>query len=316
MNAPMKKYPKIGQLKDVVYEVNRRLSYKGDDDEGNPIYGDPGPLPILNFEGTVKLHGTNACVVLNEDGSFGYQSRNRILTAESDNAGFVKWCQEREIEVMPADKQDKGFPLYIYGEFCGGNIQKGVGITDLDKMFVTFGTPIHGEGFYHIKAFQTWEKSIDFNNPELIQNELIEITQEVEKECPVAKHFGITGVGEGVVWKCTSPSWEGLMFKVKGEEHSKSKVKTLSEVDLARIEGINKISVQIMTPERLEQGMEYLKEMDIEPLQKNTGQYLKYVVQDALKEEELLISESEYDIKAIGKNCSKIAKDWYFKRIL
>jgi hypothetical protein len=32
--------------------------------------------------------------------------------------------------------------ITIYGEWCGGNIQKGVGITNLEKSFFIFGVKI------------------------------------------------------------------------------------------------------------------------------------------------------------------------------
>ena len=52
---------------------------------------------------------------------------------------------------------------------------------------------------------------------------MIEITEAVENECPVGKHFGVSGVGEGVVWTCVSEGWNdsGTWFKVKGEAHVK-----------------------------------------------------------------------------------------------
>jgi hypothetical protein len=40
---------------------------------------------------------------------------------------------------------------------------------------------------------------IDFNMPQLVQNQLSEITIAVEEECPVAKAFGFSGIGEGIV---------------------------------------------------------------------------------------------------------------------
>ena len=46
-------------------------------------------LPTITFQGTVKLHGTNAAIVSHKDGTLTIQSRGRILSAESDNAGFA-----------------------------------------------------------------------------------------------------------------------------------------------------------------------------------------------------------------------------------
>ena len=50
-------------------------------------------LPILNFEGTVKVHGTNSGMQLSQDIlgliNFNCQSREREITVNDDNAGFA-----------------------------------------------------------------------------------------------------------------------------------------------------------------------------------------------------------------------------------
>lgn len=315
MNPKMKKYPKIGGLKEVIYAVNRRAGYQGQDADDKPIYGDPGPLPTLTFEGTVKLHGTNAAIrFINADpGHYAaYQSRNRILTLEKDNAGFVAWCIERNIYAgIPGE-----LPEIVFGEFCGGNIQAGVGITGMPKMFVTFEDyGISAPDVYCIKDFKTWRMNIDFKNPHAVTNELLKITQEVEDECPVAKKLGVSGVGEGVVWKCVTPGWEFLMFKIKGQKHSKSNVKEMKPVDLQFLNDMQACAIQIITPERLTQGLEYLTEMQLDHTKHNTSHFLKYVVGDALREEHLFM-EGCPEPKQLGKFCSQIAKDWYFERVM
>ena len=305
------KYPKIKDLKSVRYEIVRKASFKGLDENDEPIYGDPGRLPTLGFLGTVKLHGTNAAIRIHE-GKRIYQSRNNVITAEKDNAGFVAWCEDRFIKISEDHPED----VIIYGEFCGGNIQSKVGIRELSKMFVTFDRhDIVGEDVYCIKDFPTYEITIDFNNLEATQNKIIELTAQVEKECPVAKHFGVSGIGEGIVWKCVTPGYEDIMFKVKGEKHSKSKVKTLKPVDLEKLNKVQALAIEIMTPRRCEQGLEYLEEMQLPVLKSSTGAYLKYVVSDAIEEEKHTIEEAGLKCKEMGKYLSQIAKDWYFQRV-
>lgn len=61
-----------------------------------------------------KLDGTNAQVWLNEDGTIGAGSRNRTLSIENDNAGFMNWAVEQKglIEFF------KSYPdLTLYGEW-------------------------------------------------------------------------------------------------------------------------------------------------------------------------------------------------------
>ena len=43
-----------------------------------------------------KLDGTNAQVWLNEDGTIGAGSRNRTLSIENDNAGFMNWAVKQD----------------------------------------------------------------------------------------------------------------------------------------------------------------------------------------------------------------------------
>lgn len=84
---------------------------------------------------TEKIDGTNACVVITEDGEVGAQSRNRLITPESDNAGFAKWVWAN------ADKLKFILgPGHHYGEWWGSGIQRGYGLTNGEKRFSLFNT--------------------------------------------------------------------------------------------------------------------------------------------------------------------------------
>ena len=47
--------------------------------------------------------------------------------------------------------------------------------------------------------FPSMKSILISQTPKLSQNKLIEITEEVERQCPVGKYFNQTGIGEGVV---------------------------------------------------------------------------------------------------------------------
>ena len=49
---------------------------------------------------TEKIDGTNAQIVITEDGEFFTGSRNRFITPEDDNFGFSKWAHEHKEELM------------------------------------------------------------------------------------------------------------------------------------------------------------------------------------------------------------------------
>lgn len=87
---------------------------------------------------TEKIDGTNAAVIVTEDGQVGAQSRKRIITPESDNFGFARWVQENSeqlVELLGAG--------YHYGEWWGSKIQRGYGLTGGEKRFSLFNTHRH-----------------------------------------------------------------------------------------------------------------------------------------------------------------------------
>jgi len=53
------------------------------------------------------------------------------------------------------------------------------------------------ERIFNIDTFPTWEIDIDFAQPQLAQNKMIEITEKVEAQCPVGAYFGVKGA---TVW--------------------------------------------------------------------------------------------------------------------
>lgn len=220
----MIKFPSIEQFRTVVANVNRRYNFTGLDENGEAIYDPSLPKPVLTFKGTVKLHGTNAAVSFNAPSGMWAQSRENIITPEKDNAGFAWFAHSHDVEFMRLfhdvavnnDIDMHKNTITIYGEWAGGNIQKGVGICNLPKSFFIFGVKItpHTETeeelkknpaywvdysylknndvrIYNIDDYPTYSIDIDFNMPQLVQNQLSELTIAVEEECPVAKAFGL-----------------------------------------------------------------------------------------------------------------------------
>jgi len=307
----MKKFPSIEQFRNVIKQVRLRHDFQGKEGD-EPVYSHLTPYPTLKFIGTVKLHGTNAAIVKYKD-RIEFQSRERVLSLDQDNSGFMAAMQDKDLSFL--DEFEFNDFVAVYGEWCGGNIQKGVAINGLEKMFVVFGVMLDDEWvdiksgpFYKVSDFGTYEIDIDFEKPELSQNKLIEMTIGVEECCPVGKFFGKDGVGEGIVFTCaTEPE---LKFKSKGEKHSSSKVKVLSPVNAELIESIGEFVEMAVTENRLEQGLSYFKENNIEPDAKNTGEFLRWIVTDVLKEEEITLDEKKVKAAIVQK-----ARVWYLNHI-
>jgi|688.fasta_scaffold92784_3 hypothetical protein len=337
-------FPSIEQFRNVIAGINRQYNFVGLDENGEAIYDSSLPKPVLTFKGTVKLHGTNAGVCFNDVDGMWYQSRENIITPEKDNAGFAFFADanKEQFASMFAKIAERSNidttknTISIYGEWCGGNIQKGVAICNLPKSFFIFGvkvTPHHIEGvekqpsaywvdytdlknneakIYNIDDFETYSLDIDFNMPELIQNKLGELTLAVEEECPVGKAFGFSGIGEGIVWSC---ELKGNIhrFKVKGEQHSSSKVKKLASVDTEKITSIKEFVDYAVTESRFNQAIEKIFPNN-EPVDvKKLGEVIKWVVNDIIKEETDTLVQNNLEPKDIGKYVSNKVREMFFK---
>lgn len=336
------KWPSIEQFRGVVRNVQHKAQFAGFSEDGSPVFNCQAILPKLTFEGTVKLHGTNAAVGVTPENYVWFQSRENIITPEKDNAGFAMFASGKVEKFKQIASQaagcfgdvSKNKPILIFGEWCGSNIQKGVAICQLPKMFVVFGIAcvdkvgnktyldssqvlgcvLSDDNIKVIYEFQTFIKVIDFESPHETVNEINEITLKVEEECPVGKALGVSGIGEGVVWRCITEGYEdsGFWFKVKGEKHSKSKVKTLATVDVQRINSLNELAGSLAHNGRLEQmGQQVFNTLNGGQVDvKKTGDFIKAVMQDIFKEESDTIAAGGFSNKELSGPVAKICRDW------
>lgn len=309
----MYKFNKIEQFANIVKEVQHNNSiFVGLDDKGKQIYDHSKEYPTLTFIGTVKLHGTNAAIV-KEGGVVSLQSRSRIIKVGDDNAGFAAWVEQLPKEALDSIPDN----TVIYGEWCGGNIQKGVALNGLPKMFVVFmikdlttclkvspyptSASVKELGIYSTADFATSMIKIDFNNPHLVQERLQKITEAVENECPVGKQLGVSGIGEGVVWATEDFKYR---FKVKGEKHltSKVKVKVLAAVDVEKLNSVSEFCDNVVTINSLNQGLDVMREQGKEIDNKIFKDFIKWVIADIREEEVLLIEASNLTMRDVGKS--------------
>jgi hypothetical protein len=284
------------------------------------------------------MHGSNGAIVFekNEEDTFEFhaQSRENIVTPTKDNAGFAAFVGTRPVwdllGLLTIEEDELDSVVRIYGEWCGGSIQKGVALNQLGKMFVIFAIKVgdrwvNDSDLKHVKLpehnifnildYPTYEIEIDFNDPKLAADKMGELVLDVEKECPVGKAFGVSGIGEGIVWMCQTEGWEGsrFWFKTKGDEHKGTKTKEKVPIDVEKVNSMKALVEIIVAEPRLLQGIDYLRQQNLTIDRKNMGTFLKWVYDDVIKEELDTIVKNGFEPKEISSAISTLARNWFFK---
>lgn len=127
-------------------------------------------------------------------------------------------------------------------------------------------------------------------------------------------------VGEGVVWICVDTDERfynrGLIFKVKGEKHSVSKVKTLAAVDVEKVANVMAFVDTVVTENRLVQMKQKVIEagFDADDV-KNIGAFLKLLGNDVIKEELDTLEASGLVTKDVMGKINARGKDWFIANI-
>lgn len=334
------KYHKIPQFNSVVRDLIHKSNFVGLDEDGQPVYKEQNK-PTIKFKGTIKLHGTNAGVTYTPQSGAVPMKRGGLISKEKLSAHlgfntFVRVSNKNFFKKIMSSLWKanciEGEQITLFGEWAGAGIQKGVGISKVDKSFYVFDCKVRNietdkdrwisvedmrfeiPNMYSIYEFENYNVKIDFNNPKLIQNTLIEITEAVEKCCPVSKKIignaGEDYLGEGVVW---SAIYEGekYVFKVKGEKHSVTKVKTLAPVDPILIESVHKFVNYAVTENRVIQAMQETGAKE----RKDTGDFLRWMANDIISEENATLIENNLEWKQVAKDCAIKAREIFFNRI-
>lgn len=302
-------------------------------------FKDVDQYPLLPFRGSVKAHGTNSTIV-SKSGEIWLQSRNRIVTVSADNSGFARFMSEIDIAHLvslvgaPANSE-----VMIAGEFCGQGIMHGVAVSKLPKFLMIFGIKVDGiwqdpAHYSHVKLpdkrifnardFQTFDTEINLNNPEQETDRIMKLVLDVEKQCPVGKAFGVEGTGEGIVF--VPAGWEPgsshasnasrYFMKFKGDEHKNVNVNQLKQFDKEQAaknfkEKTGDFVEAVVTDHRMQQGLEYLKEMQLPLEMSSVGAFLKWLADDIVKEEGDLMQQYDLDVKLVKKAVTLKAQPWY-----
>jgi hypothetical protein len=305
----------------------------------------------VTYRAKIKLHGTNAGVMVGPDGVVTAISRSAILTPTSDNAGFAKWVAERE-KAFAAFASDKA-TVVIFGEWCGPGIQKGVAVNQVkDRMLAVFAlrlvapspglAPLENfiaeplalagiartvPGAYVIPWFNSGEEfQVDWNEtPERLQPTLDRINAHVARveECDpwMASQFGVRGVGEGLVFYPVDSqhlgyeNFSNLCFKAKGEKHQVVAKTKPVQADPTVVASLAAFAELVVTPARLDQGVRAVNGGELKFDSKNIGAFLGWISKDILKETTAELEVSGLEQKAATQACSNRARTWYISEM-
>lgn len=325
-------------------QLKNRCYYVGSDEEGNPIYDYTRELPKVNFNGTVKIHGTNASVAERNDIRW-FQSRNNLITPDNDNAGFAYFSEQKK-DVFTAifekiyseygKKED--YRYVIFGEWFGNGIQNGVAVCQLSKRFAIFDIVIANDddsdvyhcppdfikeitdeenGIYNIYQFKTFDLEVDPNFPEIAAGIINNLVNEVEEKCPVGEHFGVSGIGEGIVWSLyLDNNSRVLRFKTKGEKHSVTKVRSAKQLVKCTPEEIQSMQDFVeyaVTENRLNQGLQEV--CNNSPTNSDIGNFVQWVKNDVIREELDTLVSNNMNIKRIAGLIQEKARKFILDKI-
>lgn len=332
-------FPKIHGFDHVVEEVeyNRQQEIE----EGN----EEAEYPKISFVGRVKIHGTNGAIIMRPDGHVYCQGRNKLIDSE-DDFKFYSFCQNKkfpelfdqlkEIYFNQGGEEDiDSSYIALFGEYAGKGIQSKVGICNVDKLFIIFAIKLvfedksknvwlnldeyseiqmPKERVFNVSTFPSFKITIDFSKPEESISVLKNLTNNIEKECPVTKSLGSKGKGEGLVWSAIGTDYYFTnVFKTKHDSFMATRKDNVS-LSSAVIESVKKFVDMTVTENRLNQGLDFLKEEKLDLSLKSARAFSNWIADDILVEEESTIEKSKLDENNLRKKIIETSKAWFLKK--
>lgn len=303
------------------------------------------------YRGTIKLHGTNATLVFRDSSTTPtYQSRNRIITLANDNQGTVAHLPTAVVvplvrRITHIHGSPRFAEIMLAGELCGVGIQNGVAVSTMPRFFCVFGICIDGvwvdmaryasvevpeARVFNIMNYRTWEVKISLaGNTSAVYQQMMAYTEEVGKRCPFAEKFvdaegaQVVGPGEGIVWTLIPEDSHDASVKMA---LTNFKTKTDAFVTTSRTpkapQNPAAVDASVLAARfveyavgerRLEQGVEYMREMRRPFEKQNVGEFMKWVVEDTVREEVGAMIEMGADEKIVRKLVARRAGKFWVK---
>lgn len=304
----------------------------------------------ITYQGKVKLHGTNAGILCQKDGSVYPVKRSGIIPKDDDNYGFAAWVKKNEKAWSKFGKILGD--VVVFGEWCGPGIQKGVAASKLDRpIFAIFAFMMDELGTRtlvthpcrikflmdkndlfpvsdtYILPYGTKEYIVNFNKQTSLGNIVSEWNKLVEacEECDpfISESFGIDGIGEGYVFypfadridSIPVEDFSRFAIKAKGEKHSVTKQRAPVQIDPEVAKSIEEYIDNVVTENRLLQGWaETGANVSDNPIS-HIGQFLGWVGKDVAKETVSELNAAGLEWKSVNKHVTNKAREWFLNKV-
>jgi hypothetical protein len=301
------------------------------------------PINDILYRPKIKLHGSNVAIVFNGKDIL-FQSRNNFINVVDDNYDFVKLFRHNEWVGINDIATPKN-PIWIYGEWAGPNIMATTAICHIpEKHFFIFSIqrgddilidPTDIEIFLNdwlpkiptnVKIIPWFDDGvvINFSLRETMEVALQAINQNVlvvEREDPyVLSTFGISGIGEGLVYypesylidgKLSRDKFERFVFKAKGKMHSVVLSRDAAQMEPDVINNARLFAKKFVTPERCKQAVVEACKGKHET--KMLGPFLGWIGRDIKKESKDEFEASGLDWKPISMEITILAREWFLQ---
>ncbi|NJO63347.1 MAG: hypothetical protein HC836_35580 [Richelia sp. RM2_1_2] len=309
----------------------------------------------VRYNAKIKLHGTNASIIVLPDGRVLPQNRSKIISIYDDNYGFAKWVLSTES--YWADLRFMSDEIVVvYGEWCGKGIQSNAAISNIDKqIFVVFAVQ-YGQCFdqnnsifvspnvikrilsstyiteeqnvYVLPWYNTQPIKINFWDDKLglVVNKMNSMVNCIEQIDPwVEENFGIRGIGEGLVFYPSSLAvlngsirrqlLSSYIFKVKGQQHQVIKTRQAVMMNPILAKTLDDFVDLVATEARMLQAVSETVGGKFD--KKYIGPVVAWINRDVRKDIENgeVILPDGFEWKVVSDRLTQRTKTWYISKI-
>lgn len=296
----------------------------------------------ITLKGTTKINGTNVSIVFNDEVKL--QGRNFLLTKENDSYNFIEFMTKEKINWLRIQLKkytSKYNTVIVYGEYAGDKIGEKVTTSYFEMFFAPFCIRLIDEkkkidkiiipeelllwnNKYRIFGNFKPDFEIEVNikeNLNWLKEKVLEYTSIYKNTCLFCKKLGLSDkidlnikCGEGIVWHYELNN-EICFFKSKIEKFQSKAQKANLEKNLKLLQELDFIKDNLITESRMEQGLEYLKELSLRKTMSNIKIFINWVIEDCLREDKIFIENNNLSLKNVKKVVGNSASEWYQKYI-